>query len=58
MILDVFHVASQRQPVDFEQLHYFNIDENGNQINPNPLYGRAIRYQPPMAVRLGLEVGF
>ena len=58
LILDVFHVARQRKPVLFDEFHYFNVDENGNQINPNPLYGQATRFQPPMAVRLGLEVGF
>jgi len=58
LILDIFHVASQRQPALFDEFHYFNVDENGNQINPNPLYGQSTRFQPPMAVRLGLEVGF
>jgi hypothetical protein len=58
LILDVFHVASQRQPALFDEFHYFNVDENGNQINSNPLYGQATRFQPPMAVRLGLEIGF
>jgi len=58
LILDIFHIASPRKAVDFEQIHYFNIDENGNQINPNSIYGRAIRYQPPMALRLGLEMRF
>jgi hypothetical protein len=58
LILDIFHVASQRKPTLFDEFHYFSVDENGNQINPNPLYGQATRFQPPMAVRLGLEIGF
>lgn len=58
LLLDIFHVASQRRPVLFDELHYFTIDENGNQIDPNPLYGQATRFQPPMAVRLGFEVRF
>jgi hypothetical protein len=58
LILDTFHIGSRRTPVVFDQIHYFNADENGNQINPNPLYGRATRFQPPMAVRMGLELGF
>lgn len=58
VILDAFHIGSRRQSVNFEQIHYFDLDENGNQTNPNPIYGHATKYQPPMAVRLGLEVGF
>jgi hypothetical protein len=58
LILDIFHIGSQRTPVSYEQVHYFNIDENGNQINPNPNYGRATRYHPPMTVRLGMELSF
>jgi len=58
LILDAFHLGSRRTPVNFEQIHYFNLDANGKQKDPNPIYGRATRYQPPMAVRLGLEVGF
>ena len=58
LILDLFHIASQREPVDLDQRKYFGIDENGNPINPNPTYGEAYRYQPSMSLRLGLEVGF
>jgi hypothetical protein len=58
LILDLFHIASRRTPVNFEQIHYYNLDENGNNINPNPLYGLASRFQPPMTMRLGMEVNF
>ena len=58
LVLDIFHVGSQRTPVNYEQVHFFNRDMNGNQINPNPNYGLASRYYPPMSVRLGFEVGF
>jgi hypothetical protein len=58
LILDVFHIASQREPVDIDQRHYFNADENGNPFNPNPTYGQAFRYQSSMSVRLGIEVSF
>ncbi len=57
-VVDVFHVASQREAVNYDQLHYFGIDENGDQINPNPTYGMPISFQPPMSLRLGLEVNF
>jgi hypothetical protein len=58
LVLDIFHVGSKRTPVNYEQVHYFNQDMMGNQINPNPNYGLASRYQPPMSFRLGLEIGF
>lgn len=58
LIADVFHVGSQRKPVNFEQIRYFNQDLAGNQINPNPIYGLATRYHPPMSMRLGIEVNF
>jgi hypothetical protein len=58
LILDLFHIASRREGIDFDQKKYFNVDENGHQVNANPFYGQAIRFQPPMALRLGAEVVF
>jgi len=58
LTLDVLHVASQRQPVQLDEVHYFSLDESGNQANPNPNYLSPKIYQRPMAVRLGLEMGF
>jgi hypothetical protein len=58
LIADIFHIGSRRNPVNFEQVHYFNQDPDGSQINPNPIYGRATRYYPPMSMRLGIEVNF
>jgi len=58
MILDVFHIGSRRTPVNYDQVHYFNRDPMGNQMNPNPNYGLATRFHPPMSVRLGFEIGF
>lgn len=58
LILDVFHIASQRKAVDIDQVSYFGTDENGNPVNPNPNYGEAYRYQPSMSMRLGMEVSF
>jgi hypothetical protein len=58
LIVDVFHLFSEREPVDVDQVHYFNADDSGNPINPNPTYGRPTRYFPPTTVRLGLELGF
>jgi hypothetical protein len=58
LILDLFHIASQREPVDIDQLHYFTMDFDGNLSDPNPTYGQAYRYQQPMSMRLGMEVNF
>jgi hypothetical protein len=56
--LDVFHVGSRRTPIGYDQIHYHNLDADGNQINSNPTYGAAIRFFPPMSARLGLETRF
>jgi hypothetical protein len=58
LILDAFHLFSQREAVNIEQKHYFAVDANGNQVSVNPNYLRPLLYQPPTTVRLGLEVGF
>jgi len=58
LILDVLHALSQNEPVVIDQQHYLGADENGNQIAPNPNYQLPLRYQPPMSVRLGMEVDF
>ncbi len=58
IILDLFHIASQRKDVDIDQRKYFGFDENGNLIYPNPTYGQAYRYQSSMSIRLGMEINF
>ncbi len=57
LILDVFHIASRRKPVDVDQAYGY-VDVNGVTQWINPTYGQAFRYQPPMSARLGLEMGF
>jgi hypothetical protein len=57
LILDVFHIASQRKPVDLDQARRY-VDANGIIQWVNPTYGQAFRYQPPMSVRLGMEMRF
>ena len=52
LIADVFHIGSKRTPVDMDQVREFAPGV------PNPTYGLATRYQPPMTVRLGMEVDF
>jgi hypothetical protein len=57
LILDLFHIASQLEPVDFDQRKY-NVDRSGNPVAPNPDYGQAYGYQQPMSIRLGMEINF
>lgn len=58
LILDVFHIASQRKPVDIDQKHYHNIAADGNPVSPNLTYGQAFRYQPSLSARFGIEINF
>lgn len=58
LTLDVMHLFSQRKATRYDEVHYRALDESGNQTDPNPNYRRPLSYQPPMAVRLGMEVGF
>jgi hypothetical protein len=58
VILDILHAGNPRKALDFDQVKYQAVDEEGNQINPNPNFGAVIRYQPPMTVRLGIQLGF
>ncbi|MCG8608069.1 TonB-dependent receptor, partial [bacterium] len=59
LILDIFHLFSQRKPVHLEQHHFLAVNpQTGEQILENPNYLEPLLYQPPMTVRLGLEVGF
>jgi hypothetical protein len=58
LILDVFHIASTQVAVNYDQLHYLGVDENGNQTYPNPTYGEPTSFQPPMSLRFGIEINF
>ena len=57
-VLDLLHVGNPQRAVWVDESHYLTLDENGNPASPNPNYKQPIAYQPPMAVRLGLEVSF
>lgn len=52
LILDLLHVGSREEPVDFDQVGYLDGGE------PNPTFMVPTAYQPPTAVRLGFEVAF
>ncbi len=58
LYLDLFQLGNRRTPIDFNDLHFLELDANGNPTNPNPAYGRPQLFQPPMSARLGLSVDF
>ncbi|TSA23690.1 TonB-dependent receptor, partial [bacterium] len=58
LIIDVFHLGSQRTVVLQHQFHYQEFDAQGKPINPDPRYGMPLAFQPPMSVRVGMEVNF
>ncbi|MCK6619058.1 MAG: TonB-dependent receptor [Calditrichaceae bacterium] len=57
-ILDAFHIRNDQEVVNIDQVHFFSLDENGNQGQENPNYLQPTAFQPPMSARLGLEVSF
>jgi len=56
--LDVLHVGNPRGTTQVDELHYAAVDDNGNPTTPNANYRQPIAYQPPMAGRIGMQVGF
>jgi Carboxypeptidase regulatory-like domain/TonB dependent receptor/TonB-dependent Receptor Plug Domain len=56
--LDVFRLGNQRTVLDFQELHYLEMDPEGNPTTPNPLYGRPLQVQAPMSARIGLALDF
>jgi hypothetical protein len=57
-IMDLYHVGNPRRTVKNDETHYNSLDEDGNQADPNPNYDRPFLFQPPMAMRLGIELNF
>lgn len=58
LLLDVFHVLSPEVATNVDQVEFLEITEDGTPISANPTFGRAISYQPPMTVRLGVQTLF
>lgn len=58
LLLDIFHIASRREVVNIDQIHYFSLDGEGNQIGENATYLQPLAFQSPMSVRLGMEINF
>jgi hypothetical protein len=58
--LDILHVGNPRGAIRVDELHYGTLDDSGNpdMNTPNPNYKHPIAYQPPMAVRIGVQASF
>jgi len=57
LILDISHIGP-RKTVYVDQVHYYSRDGEGIWQNENPYYLREVFYQPPLTLRLGLEIRF
>jgi hypothetical protein len=72
VIVDFLHVGNPRRAVRVDQTRFLSVDISAlgpmplaashndlvaNQINPNPSFGEALRYQDPMLIRLGFAFG-
>ncbi|MFQ5679703.1 MAG: TonB-dependent receptor domain-containing protein [Gemmatimonadota bacterium] len=73
LVLDLLHVGNPRRVVDVDQTRFRGVDPAlgplaaltepyevlvANQVAPNPNFGAALRHQPPMTLRLGLQMEF
>lgn len=52
IFLDALHVGSPMQTVRVDEVRYFDYDET----NPNENYGNVVQYQPPMMIRIGINI--
>jgi hypothetical protein len=57
IVVDIYHLFSGKRPVLIDQKAFLHQDSAGTQEAPNPLYGQVLLRQPPMTVRLGLQIG-
>jgi hypothetical protein len=58
LLLDLLHIGNPQRVMQVDELHYTSLDASGNPESPSPNYKQPMAYQPPMAVRLGLEMSF
>ena len=58
VFFDGFHLLGANTPLGKNQIHYLGLDSEGNPISPNSHYGSTIRYSPPLALRMGIQVDF
>jgi hypothetical protein len=58
MIGDAYHIGNPRRVVFVDQIRYRAVTTSGVQVSPNPNFGKPLAFQPPAAVRLGLELSW
>jgi hypothetical protein len=59
LILDLLHVGNPQRVVLTDQTRYLALDpDTGEQTAPNATFGEPLNHQPPMTLRLGLEVSY
>lgn len=58
VILDLLHGGNPKRAMKVDGLHDTTLDQNGNPATPNPGYRQPTAYQPPTALRLGIQVDF
>ncbi len=56
LLFDAYHIGNPRQPVVVDQVRFRGVGPGGQQIAPNPNYGRPLLLQPPVAYRFGFEL--
>ena len=56
--LDVLHIGNPQSTVQVDEWHYDTLETDGTYSSPNSNYKKPTEYQPPTAVRLGMEVSF
>ncbi len=54
IFLDALHVGSPMKTVQLDEVRYFDYD----MTNPNDNYGNVVQYQPPMMIRIGVNIDF
>jgi hypothetical protein len=57
IVVDALHLGNPRGTVRQDMIRFRSEDVDGSPANPNPDYLRPIAFQPPMTVRLGVEIG-
>jgi hypothetical protein len=57
IVLDVLHLGNPRTAVRFDQQRWELLDAAGRQSRTNRNYRQPTAYQPPMTMRLGIEIG-
>jgi len=70
ILLDILHLTNTREVVDVDQTQFQGVDPAlgplaaftephavlvGRQVAPNPNFGAALRHQPPLTLRLGIQ---